>query len=186
MFKLTITKGAAKGKEFEVKDLTIIGRMRTNTVAIDDSMASREHTRIAKESDGYYVEDLKSRNGTLLNGQKIEKSRLAPGDLVTIGRTELKFEEGSVSSPPPEQLVQPSRQVKEEQKPEGNNPKAEIKLAAPQNNQKEPAKRTNIFYYLLILIFFAILFLLSYNFSKLWIAKIMEQKKPATENTKQP
>ena len=69
-----------------------VGRAPTNRVVIHDERASRFHAEIFPTDDGWAIRDLQSRNGTLLGGQPLLTDRLlAPGDVVSIGRTELVF-----------------------------------------------------------------------------------------------
>lgn len=71
-----------------------LGRDLTNQLVLEDDPAiSREHARILFERNAYWLEDLGSMNGTALNGKRISKrQRLAPGDRITIGQTELVVE----------------------------------------------------------------------------------------------
>ncbi|MGL6226889.1 MAG: SpoIIE family protein phosphatase [Thermoguttaceae bacterium] len=72
-------------------DSLIIGRHPCCEVVLDHGAVSREHARILRESDGFYLEDLHSRNGTSLNGQSLEsKKKLYDGDVVRICDVELK------------------------------------------------------------------------------------------------
>ncbi|HEY9870050.1 MAG TPA: FHA domain-containing serine/threonine-protein kinase [Candidatus Obscuribacterales bacterium] len=71
-----------------------IGRDTTCEVVIpDDPSVSREHVRIAFDGKRYWVEDLGSTNGTLVNGKRLTRKRiLNPGDRLKIGNTELLVE----------------------------------------------------------------------------------------------
>jgi general secretion pathway protein E len=69
-----------------------IGRNFTNLLVIDEPLASRFHCVIEQDSDGFRVRDLESRNGTLINDKPLRgESALAPGDIVKIGKTEIKL-----------------------------------------------------------------------------------------------
>ncbi len=68
-----------------------IGRNFTNLLVIDEPMASRFHCVIEKGSDGFHLRDLESRNGTLLNGKPVHQSLIVSGDIVAIGKTEIKL-----------------------------------------------------------------------------------------------
>lgn len=69
-----------------------IGRASESTVVIASSRVSRKHARILVTGDGAVIEDLGSKNGTLVRGRKIEGIRvLAPGDEITIGPAILVF-----------------------------------------------------------------------------------------------
>jgi pSer/pThr/pTyr-binding forkhead associated (FHA) protein len=71
-----------------------VGRAADNDLVIpDDEYVSARHARFEPRRDGVYVEDAGSTNGTFVNGIRLsEGRRLAPGDAVTIGETELRFE----------------------------------------------------------------------------------------------
>lgn len=62
-----------------------IGRHESNRLILDDNMASRFHCVIEKGAEGYILRDLQSRNGTLLNGQRVMNSALKTGDVIAIG-----------------------------------------------------------------------------------------------------
>jgi pSer/pThr/pTyr-binding forkhead associated (FHA) protein len=79
-----------------------LGREPTNQIVVDDSYLSRRHCRVIMRGDKVSISDLKSYNGTYVNGQKIhEECYLLPGDVVRIGRTRIFVdwgEEGEASS----------------------------------------------------------------------------------------
>ena len=67
-----------------------LGREPTNTIVVDDSYLSRRHCAVRARGERVSVADLKSYNGTYVNGQKIhEEAFLAAGDVVRIGRTRI-------------------------------------------------------------------------------------------------
>jgi hypothetical protein len=70
----------------------VLGRDAANAVSIQDGSVSSHHARIKRTPDGFVVEDLKSRNGTFVNGEKVDQPRvLADGDLIRIGKILLTF-----------------------------------------------------------------------------------------------
>jgi hypothetical protein len=71
-----------------------VGRGQTNDVPLpDDEYASTRHARIEPRRDGVWVEDIGSTNGTFVNGIRLTRERrLAPGDVVRVGETDLRFE----------------------------------------------------------------------------------------------
>lgn len=71
-----------------------IGRDRTNEITLQkDSYVSRHHAWVLVIKGSYWVEDLGSANGTLLNGELLsERKQIFPGDCLKLGRTELVFE----------------------------------------------------------------------------------------------
>jgi len=64
-----------------------------------DSTISRKHARIKLENGQFWVEDLKSTNGTLVNGEPIQKALLAPGSVILLGETTLKLELPGAAAP---------------------------------------------------------------------------------------
>ena len=71
-----------------------LGRGVTNDVPLPkDEYASTRHARVEPRRDGIWVEDIGSTNGTFVNGIRLTRERrLAPGDVVRIGETDLRFE----------------------------------------------------------------------------------------------
>lgn len=71
-----------------------IGRDKANNISLhNDSYISRHHAWILFIKGNYFVEDLGSTNGTLLNGEVLsERKQIFPGDRIKFGRTELIFE----------------------------------------------------------------------------------------------
>lgn len=68
------------------QDEVIIGRSSRAQLLLADRALSREHARLIRRGDEWYVEDLGSRNGTTCNGQRVERPRrLAAGDQLTLG-----------------------------------------------------------------------------------------------------
>jgi DNA-binding winged helix-turn-helix (wHTH) protein len=70
----------------------VIGRDDAATLWIDDSLVSRRHARIVIDESGAVLEDLGSKNGTLLNGERIHSAaKLADEDLITIAPASIIF-----------------------------------------------------------------------------------------------
>ncbi|MEZ5351230.1 MAG: SpoIIE family protein phosphatase [Bryobacteraceae bacterium] len=64
----------------------VFGRQADNDLALRDNRVSRVHARIVREEGGYFLEDLNSRHGTFLNGERLElRTRLKHSDAVTFG-----------------------------------------------------------------------------------------------------
>lgn len=68
-----------------------IGRHAANAIRLGDAGASRFHCIIQPSRQGYRVNDLGSRNGTCLNGRRVEAAILRDGDILTIGGVRLRF-----------------------------------------------------------------------------------------------
>ena len=70
-----------------------IGRLPESEIYVDEPVVSRRHAEIFRSDNAYFVKDTGSRNGTLLNGERISQpTRLAPGDLVGVGNSRIVFE----------------------------------------------------------------------------------------------
>lgn len=83
----------AEGTVFALQPVTSIGRAPTNTITIPDSYASAQHALLTLKEGQWWLEDRDSRNGTLLNSARInEATVVSAGDIIGIGRTELKLE----------------------------------------------------------------------------------------------
>jgi pSer/pThr/pTyr-binding forkhead associated (FHA) protein len=72
-----------------------VGRGGQNDIVLDgDDFASARHARFEPRSDGVWIADLGSTNGTFVNGIRIARERkLSSGDIVRVGETEFRFEE---------------------------------------------------------------------------------------------
>jgi hypothetical protein len=69
-----------------------LGRDAKNDIVIDNGFISGFHAEFLKQSDGTYeMVDLKSSNGTFLNGKRVERTRLRGGDRVQFGQLEARF-----------------------------------------------------------------------------------------------
>jgi hypothetical protein len=83
----------AIGTRYPLLPITGIGRTATNTIILDDGYISGQHALITRRGDMWHLEDLGSRNGTLLNGVALaETAVITPGDVITIGNIQLKLE----------------------------------------------------------------------------------------------
>ena len=79
--------------EFELGDRPItIGRSPEADLVILDEKASRLHAGVRMWDGDFYVKDLKSKNGTFVNEERIEMVRLNPGDRIRIGHCTFSFE----------------------------------------------------------------------------------------------
>jgi pSer/pThr/pTyr-binding forkhead associated (FHA) protein len=76
---------------------TTIGRTAENDVRIDAEFISRHHAVALRDGADTVIEDLKSTNGTYVNGERISRRRLKGGDVVALGTMEFHF---SVNKPP--------------------------------------------------------------------------------------
>ena len=72
-------------------DVTTIGSVAGNTVVLADPAVSRKHAGIRKVDGNYELADLGSTNGVYVNGHKVPKKTLEPGDIIRVGNTEAVF-----------------------------------------------------------------------------------------------
>lgn len=82
----------AEGVRFvEIGDFLTIGRDPANCIAFTDSFISFRHARIERKAKAFFLRDLRSRNGTFVNGTRILEAQLIDGDRIRVGETELAF-----------------------------------------------------------------------------------------------
>jgi DNA-binding NtrC family response regulator/pSer/pThr/pTyr-binding forkhead associated (FHA) protein len=118
MAALLLLTGPQAGRRHVVTGEVIIGRSPSCTIALEDAKVSRRHVRLVVEDGEARVMDLGSRNGTLVNGEKLEgEAVLLPGDRLQIGDSTVLFEpsaraslsdreaDGEVHSSPVEELI---------------------------------------------------------------------------------
>lgn len=77
---------------------TVIGRSPEADIVVPEPLASRRHAAVSRDSWGYAVIDLGSRNGTLVNGTPVSAPRrLRNGDVIQVGTTVLRFDDPSAT-----------------------------------------------------------------------------------------
>jgi signal transduction histidine kinase/ActR/RegA family two-component response regulator len=81
-----MVEGPQTGRKFKVGDVAVIGRSADVHVQIEDAGVSRNHARLQRtDMGGYQLEDLGSKNGTLVNGVPVQRRVLVFGDKVQLG-----------------------------------------------------------------------------------------------------
>lgn len=104
-----IRSGSRAGRRLRVPEWpVVIGRAETCDLRVQDHQASRLHCELLYEGDGVVVRDLRSRNGTFVNGNRIhEATILKIGDHLRVGKLELELvavpNEKEPSEAPPEE-----------------------------------------------------------------------------------
>ena len=73
------------------EEVTTIGSVAGVTVVLADPAVSRKHAAIRKVDSNYELADLGSTNGVYVNGHKVPKKTLEPGDIIRVGNTEAVF-----------------------------------------------------------------------------------------------
>jgi len=94
MPRLIIERPGSPPRLYELKDgvTTRIGRAASNDITLPHSSISRSHAVIEGSGDAWGITDLRSANGVLLNGARIERAQLKGGDVISLGDIRLRFE----------------------------------------------------------------------------------------------
>jgi hypothetical protein len=80
------------GTRYEVKQRrVVIGRSRDCDVQLSDTNVSRRHAELRQEGASYWIVDLGSTNGLEVNGKRVKRAKLADGDTITLGSTDMSF-----------------------------------------------------------------------------------------------
>jgi hypothetical protein len=87
---VTLTVGG-KRREIDTRRV-VIGRSKDCDIQLADPNASRRHAEVRQEGSAYWLIDLDSTNGSSVNGRRTARAKLAGGDVITIGSTDLLFE----------------------------------------------------------------------------------------------
>ncbi len=89
--KIEPAQGQGFEREFD-RDSMVIGRSSTSDLTLADPFLSRHHARIFRDGDKILIEDLGSRNGTLLNGVEVASTeRVEAGDTITVSGSTIRF-----------------------------------------------------------------------------------------------
>ena len=92
MLQLQINeKGGQTRQESFDKDEITIGRVQGNDIILPKGNISKRHSRIVVKDGKFIIVDLKSTNGTYVNGKKITSHQLRAGDMIKIGASVLQF-----------------------------------------------------------------------------------------------
>jgi Nif-specific regulatory protein len=92
---LTIRTGNRAGTNFplDARRKTLLGRGTDCHISLPDPLCSRVHATLSFEQDGWVIRDADSRNGTLVNGQKIDEATVVDGNTIRVGSAEFEFHE---------------------------------------------------------------------------------------------
>jgi hypothetical protein len=98
---LVISIDGAVIKQIQLaKERTTLGRRPYNDIVIDNLSVSGEHAVLTLANGNVIIEDLRSTNGTHVNGQSVERCVLKHGDLLDIGRYKIRFLNQAANLPP--------------------------------------------------------------------------------------
>jgi pSer/pThr/pTyr-binding forkhead associated (FHA) protein len=100
MSKLTLQYEGIALKEYAVGAGITIGRLPDNAVMIDNPAVSGHHARVFYEGNRVILEDLRSTNGTFVNGRPITRHVLQHGDEVLVGKHSIVFDQNAAENPP--------------------------------------------------------------------------------------
>ncbi|HMS15963.1 MAG TPA: FHA domain-containing protein, partial [Planctomycetota bacterium] len=90
MPKLVLNEEAGT-REVVLRSGDTAGRVAENAIRLAVPEASRRHCKFIEEKGVWFVEDLGSSNGTLVNGRRVSRFELADGDVIQIGLAEMRF-----------------------------------------------------------------------------------------------
>jgi len=89
---LLVKRGQTAGSTFLLADdVSSAGRNTDSAVFLDDVTVSRKHAVFERRNDGWFVRDVGSLNGTYVNGEQVDETKLASGDEVQVGKFKLTF-----------------------------------------------------------------------------------------------
>ena len=89
---LLVKRGPNAGSTFLLeKEITTAGRNTESDVFLDDITVSRKHAEFFRQAGAFFVRDVGSLNGTYVNGEQVEETKLASKDEVQIGKFKLVF-----------------------------------------------------------------------------------------------
>lgn len=90
-----VLSGAMAGARISLDKSTLtVGRALDNDIVVEDPRVSRYHAELKLKAGHFCIRDLRSSNGTIVNGQYVEESVLHDGDSLTLGDTTLVFQAG--------------------------------------------------------------------------------------------
>lgn len=91
--KLVLLSEGGPEQEFELgKTRVTLGRSNTNDIILSDSRVSRNHARLECSTAGCTLVDLGSSNGSFVNEQRVQRKLLQPGDIITVGSHQLRYD----------------------------------------------------------------------------------------------
>ncbi len=90
--KLSFESGPFAGRVVALpKEMVTVGRAPDNDVVVSDPATSGRHGRIEVRAGAFWISDLGSTNGTLVNGEPVIEKQLSDGDLIAIGQNTMRF-----------------------------------------------------------------------------------------------
>ena len=104
MAKIQILEGPMERVQLEIdKEVMFVGRSDANDIKIRDETVSRKHLKIFSVESCYFVEDLKSKNGTMINGEPLDAGfarLITENDRIQLGSTVIHLDGIGLNKPP--------------------------------------------------------------------------------------
>ena len=89
---LVVRKGPNEGSKYMLDaEVTRAGRHPDSDIFLDDITVTRRHAEVVRRADGFHVVDVGSLNGTYVNRDRVEETKLGNGDELQIGKFKLVF-----------------------------------------------------------------------------------------------
>ena len=142
MAQLTFVKGANQGTTIElVGDRIVIGRNADCNVVLNVPAVSREHGVIRKIQGKFYIEDMKSRNGTFVNNKEVTtRTLLKDNDRIKICDNIMAFFENPPKTPLPEEMRRVG-DTAEDDEPDSSTVEATLNQSSKQVLEAQPAEK---------------------------------------------
>ena len=100
MAKLVVLSEGLTGRACELKvERTTLGRVEDNTFSIPEPSVSSHHCEVLLQGSDIKVKDLGSTNGTFIDGQPVTEGVLKPGQILRLGKVEIRLESEAASAP---------------------------------------------------------------------------------------
>src|SRR5207249_3625144 len=113
--QLTVIAGPDRGRSFPLNpgEAMLVGRSKATPTRLADPHVSRVHCEVEVEGDRVFVSDHDSAGGTFVNGRKVTRQELKPGDVIKIGDTQMRLQaegmDNQTTVPPPPAKAAPER-----------------------------------------------------------------------------
>lgn len=141
---LLVVNGPGRGVRFDISTdggEAVIGRSVGTRIRVDDTEVSRQHAAILHDGETFCLNDLKSANGTFLNGKRVTRSPLNHGDSIRLGSTLLRFQ---VTSRNTRDSSQPTRLVKLVDDSASGQHSAIVQQVVAKENSAWPARKSGL------------------------------------------
>jgi pSer/pThr/pTyr-binding forkhead associated (FHA) protein len=105
--KLVLTLPGGQEQEFALAKANVtVGRATASDIILSDAKVSLNHARLKCDDEGCTLVDLGSKNGTRVNGVRVERAALVSGDVIALGDSTLRFEIAAPQIEPEATLIQ--------------------------------------------------------------------------------